>query len=104
MLWKAGLPKSTSDMSYRDYQWEFNDAVLRDTVKKKADVILATAQGNRGIYDFYTQCDEKNNPVEVVENEMLILDYGIEPAYGAGKMVQQLTIYRTGGISQRTLS
>ena len=25
MLWKAGLPKSTSDMSYRDYQWEFND-------------------------------------------------------------------------------
>ena len=88
----------------QNYQWEFNDAVLRDTVKKKADVILATAQGNRGIYDFYTQCDEKNNPVEVVENEMLILDYGIEPAYGAGKMVQQLTVYRTGGISQRTLA
>lgn len=88
----------------QNYQWEFNDAVLRDTVKKKADVILETAKGNRGIYDYFTQCDEKNNPVEVVENEMLVLDYGIEPAYGAGKMVQQLTIYRTGGISQRTLS
>ena len=88
----------------QSYQWEFNDAVLRDTVKKKADVILSTAQGNRGIYDFFTQCDEKNNPIDVVENEMLILDYGIEPAYGAGKMVQQLTIYRTGGISQRTLA
>lgn len=88
----------------RTYQWEFNDDVLRDTIKKKADVILNTAKGNRGIYDFFTQCDEKNNPVEVVENEMVILDYGIEPAYGAGKMVQQLTIYRTGGISLRTLS
>lgn len=88
----------------QSYQWEFNDAVLRDTVKKKADVILETAKGNRGIYDFYTQCDEKNNPVEVVENEMLILDYGIEPAYGAGKMVQQLTVYRTGGISLQTMS
>lgn len=88
----------------QSYQWEFNDDVLRDTVKKKADVILSTAQGNRGIYDFFTQCDEKNNPVDVVENEMLILDYGIEPAYGAGKMVQQLTVYRTGGISLRTLS
>lgn len=88
----------------QSYQWEFNDDVLRDTVKKKADVILATAKGNRGIYDFFTQCDEKNNPVDVVENEMLILDYGIEPAYGAGKMVQQLTVYRTGGISLRTLA
>lgn len=88
----------------QSYQWEFNDEVLRDTVKKKADVILETARGNRGIYDYFTQCDEKNNPVEVVENEMLILDYGIEPAYGAGKMVQQLTIYRTGGISQQTLA
>ena len=88
----------------QSYQWEFNDAVLRDTVKQKADVILSTARDNRGIYDFYTQCDEKNNPIEVVENEMLILDYGIEPAYGAGKMVQQLTIYRTGGIALRTLA
>lgn len=88
----------------QSYQWEFNDDVLRDTVKKKADVILSTCRDNRGIYDFFTQCDEKNNPVEVVENEMLILDYGIEPAYGAGKMVQQLTVYRTGGISLRTLS
>lgn len=88
----------------QSYQWEFNDAVLRDTIKKKADVILETAKGNKAIYDYVSQCDEKNNPIEVIENEMLILDYGIEPAYGAGKMVQQLTVYRTGGISQRTLS
>lgn len=87
----------------QNYQWEFNTHTLRDTIKAKADVILFTCQKNQGIYDFETQCDEKNNTREVIDNEMLILDYGIEPARGAGKMIQQLTIYRTGGLKLRTL-
>lgn len=83
----------------QNYQWEFNTQSLRDKIKAKADVILETCEYNHGIYAFTTQCDEKNNTPEVIDNEMLILDYAIEPARGAGKMVQQLTIYKTGGLT-----
>jgi hypothetical protein len=86
----------------QNYQWEFNTQTLRDKIKAKADVILETCKNNQGIYAYTTQCDEKNNPPEVIDNEMLILDYAIEPARGAGKMVQQLTIYRTGGLAAVT--
>lgn len=86
----------------QNYQWEFNTQTLRDKIKAKADVILDTCKNNQGIYAYTTQCDEKNNTPEVIDNEMLILDYAIEPARGAGKMVQQLTIYRTGGLTAVT--
>lgn len=86
----------------QNYQWEFNTQTLRDKIKAKADVILDTCKSNKGIYAYTTQCDEKNNTPEIIDNEMLILDYAIEPARGAGKMVQQLTIYRTGGLTSVT--
>ena len=87
----------------QNYQWEFNTQSLRDTIRQKADTILQTCQFNNGIHAFSTQCDEKNNTPEVIENEMIILDYAIEPTRGAGKMIQQLTIYKTGGLSTATL-
>ena len=78
------------------YRWELNTQVLRDKVKAKADVILSTVQNNGGVYDFLNVCDESNNTAEAIDNEFLVLDTHIEPARGAGKMVEQLYIYRTG--------
>lgn len=92
------LQDTIEDMLY-GYQWELNTATLRDAVRAKADTILGLIKANGGIYDFRTQCDEDNNSIEIIDNEMLILDVEIEPARGAGKMVQTLTIHRTGGIA-----
>ena len=78
------------------YRWELNTPVLRDKVKAKADVILSTVQNNGGVYDFLNVCDESNNTAESIDNEFLVLDTHIEPARGAGKMVERLYIYRTG--------
>ena len=36
---------------------------------------------------------------DVINNEMFILSTSIEPGRGAGKMIHELTIYRTGGMS-----
>lgn len=83
----------------RGYQWELNTQELREKIKAKADVILGLIQANGGVYDFRTKCDSENNTPEVIDNEMVILDVDIEPARGAGKMVQRLSIYRTGGIA-----
>jgi hypothetical protein len=78
------------------YRWELNTQVLRDKIKAKADVILETVKNNGGVYDYLNVCDESNNTAEAIDNEFLVLDTHIEPARGAGKMVEQLYIYRTG--------
>lgn len=82
----------------QNYQWELNTATLRDTIKTKADSILETIALNGGVYAYLNVCDESNNGPEVIDNEMVILDTSIEPARGAGKMVQRLTIHKTGGL------
>ena len=92
------LQDSIEDMLY-NYQWELNTPTLRDNVKAKAEVILGLIKANGGIYDFRVVCDETNNTPETIDNEMLIVDIEVEPSRGSGKMVQTLTIHRTGGIA-----
>ena len=82
-----------------NYHWELNTQTLRDTIKAKADSILETVKNNGGVYEYLNVCDETNNTNEIIDNEMLILDTHIEPARGAGKMIHNLTIYRTGEMS-----
>ena len=72
----------------------YNDA------KTKSD---ENVKNNDGVYAYLNTCDETNNTAEVIDNEMIILDTEIEPARGAGKMVNRLTIRRTGGITSNML-
>jgi hypothetical protein len=83
----------------QNYQWELNTQTLRNTIKSKADDICKRIQNNGGVYAFTNRCDETNNTSEVIDNEMIILDTEIEPARGGGKMVHQLTIQQTGGLT-----
>lgn len=83
----------------QNYQWEFNTQTLRDTIKEKADYICQSVKANGGIYEFLNVCDESNNTDDVINNEMLVLSTSIEPGMGAGKMVQELTIYKKGGMT-----
>jgi hypothetical protein len=79
-----------------------NTQALRDTIKAKADAILDTIMNNGGVYAYRNICDASNNTPEIIDNEMIILDTEIEPARGAGKMVHQLTIHKTGGMTSST--
>lgn len=83
----------------QNYQWEMNNQTLRDTLKTSADAILEKVKNNGGVYEYLNVCDGTNNTAETIDNEMIILDTSIEPARGAGKMVQRLTIHRTGGLA-----
>ena len=83
----------------QNYQWEFNTQSLRDLIKGKADSICELVRANGGIYAFNNVCDETNNTDDVINNEMIVLSTFIEPGMGAGKMVQELTIYKKGGMT-----
>jgi hypothetical protein len=87
-----------------DYHWDFNTPNLQQRIKDRADVILETAKNNGGVYLYRNQCDKYNNTDDVINNEMLVLSTSIEPGMGAGKMVQELYIYRKGGMSSALIS
>lgn len=80
----------------QSYQWEFNNATVRQKIKDKADLICQAAQNNGGIQDFINVMDESNNTPDIIDNEMAVISTHIEPGRGMGKMVQELTLYRTG--------
>lgn len=83
----------------QDYQWEFNTPQLRDLVKQKADTICERVKQNGGLSEYLNVCDSSNNTEDVLNNEMFVLSTSIEPGFGAGKMIQELTIYKKGGMS-----
>ena len=80
----------------QDYQWEFNTPYLRDLIKAKADTICEKVKNNGGIQEYLNVCDESNNTDDVIDNEMFVLSTSIEPGRACGKMIQELTIYRSG--------
>ena len=82
----------------QDYQWEFNTPYLRDLIKAKADTICEKVKNNGGIQEYLNVCDESNNTDDVIDNEMFVLSTSIEPGRACGKMVQELTIYKSGAL------
>lgn len=83
------------------YQWEFNNQTTRNAILDKANNICSRIAANGGIEAYLNVMDESNNTNEIIENEMAILSTAIEPGFGCGKMVQELTIYRRGTLSAK---
>ena len=77
------------------YQWEFNNARTRNAILDKANAICARVLAAGGLQAYLNVMDESNNTPEIIDNEMAVLSTHIEPGMGCGKMVQELTIYRT---------
>ena len=78
------------------YQWEFNNPTTRNAILDKANFICARVAANGGIQAYLNVMDESNNTPEIIDNEMAILSTHIEPGMGCGKMIHELTLYKTG--------
>ena len=80
----------------QQYQWEFNNQTTRNAILDKANTICGRVAANGGIEAYLNVMDASNNTDEIIENEMAVLSTHIEPGFGCGKMVQELTLYRRG--------
>lgn len=87
----------------QSYQWEFNNARTRNAILDRANQICALIAANGGIQTYLNVMDESNNTPEIIDNEMAILSTMIEPGFGCGKMVHELTLYRTGQMSSQVI-
>ena len=83
----------------QQYQWEFNNQTTRNAILDKANTICSRVAANGGIEAYLNVMDASNNTDEIIENEMAILSTSIEPGFGCGKMVQELTLYRRGQLT-----
>jgi hypothetical protein len=81
-----------------DFQWKFNTPETRAEIKLRADVICETYVSRNGLYNYFNKCDDENNPPEVIDNQIGVLDTYVEPIKGMGIIVNNITILRTGAI------
>lgn len=91
--------EETVEQILKSYRWEFNTVQTRLEIKTLVDGFLAQILNDGGIYDFTTVMNTINNTPEVIDNDMGIIDIAIEPVRGLSKLVQRVTILRTGGIA-----
>jgi hypothetical protein len=82
-----------------NFIYEFNDPSLRLQIKSIVDAYLDNVRSGGGIYDYSTIMDESNNTPDIIDQNFAIIDVGVEPARGAQKFINRLTVFKTGGIA-----
>ena len=87
----------------QSYQWEFNNPTTRNAILDKANFICSRVAANGGLQAYLNVMDESNNTPEIIDNEMAILSTHIEPGMGCGKMIHELTLYKTGQMSSNII-
>jgi hypothetical protein len=83
----------------KNYRWEFNTVQTRLEIKTLVDGFLGQILNDGGLTDFTTVMNTVNNTNEVIDNDMGIIDIALEPVRGLGKLVQRVTILKTGAIA-----
>lgn len=92
------LEKTIKEAS-RSLLFEPNDEILRGQFRRIAASILDSVKTQRGIYDFYVKCDEENNPPEVIEQNQLRAQIGVQPVYAAEFIFIEFAINRPGSFT-----
>ena len=92
------LERELSDMLL-DYQWRYNTPDVRAEIKLRADIICETFVSKNGIFNYFNKMDDENNTTEIIENQIGVLDTYVEPIFGMGIIVNNITILRPGSIS-----
>lgn len=92
------LERELSEMLL-DYQWRYNTPDVRAEIKLRADTICETYVSKNGIANYFNKMDDENNTTEIIENQIGVLDTYVEPIFGMGIIVNNITILRPGTIS-----
>lgn len=81
-----------------DFQWRINTPETRASIKLAADVICEKYVSGGGLFNYFNKIDEENNPLEIVDAGIGVLDTYVEPIRAMGIIVNNITILRTGAI------
>lgn len=82
-----------------NYLYEFNNAITRLEIKSIISDYLEKVRNAGGLYDYSVIMDERNNTPDIIDQNFAIVDIGIEPVRGMQKIINRITILKTGAIS-----
>ena len=82
----------------RNYVFETNTAQTRLEIYTLVNNFMKSVKSMGGVYDYTVVMDKSNNTDEVIDHNIGIVDLAIEPVRLMEKLVQRLTILRTGAI------
>ena len=81
------------------FLFEFNDEATRLEIKNKVSSFLEGVRTAGGVYDYRVIMDETNNTPSIIDQNIGIIDVQVEPARGLQKIINRITVFKTGGIS-----
>jgi hypothetical protein len=83
----------------KNYVFEFNDAATRLEITSKVENYLERVQSAGGLYDFAVIMNTLNNTPDIIDQNVGIIDVVVEPTRGLHKIINRVTITRTGAIA-----
>lgn len=87
------------DAILQNYVFDYNNAVTRMAIVQAVTPVLQAIQDSGAIYDYSIVMDSTNNTDEIINDAFAIIDIGVEFAKGTEKIIQRITVYKTGGLS-----
>ena len=80
----------------KNYIFEFNNEQTRIEIKNRVEAYLAKVQTLEGIYTYEVRMNEVNNPDEVINANMGIIDIYVVPQHGLEKIVANVIVGDSG--------
>lgn len=87
------------DAILQNYVFDYNNAITRMAIVQAVTPVLQAIQDSGAIYNYSIVMDSTNNTEEIINDAFAIIDIGVEFAKGTEKIIQRITVYKTGGLS-----
>ena len=78
------------------YIFEPNDQLTRDSLKATVDGFLGDLIVKRGLYDFFTVCDDSNNTPTTIDRNEMYIDVAIKPVKAMEFLYIPIRLVATG--------
>jgi len=87
------------DEVLQNYVFDYNNPVVRLNVVNSVSPILQTIKDSGALYNYEIVMDESNNTPEIVDEGYAILDIGVWITKGMEKIINRVTVNKSGGAS-----
>jgi len=79
--------------------FEPNDSTLQGQFTRIAGQVLDNVKTQRGLYDFFIKCDAELNTPDVIEQNQLRAQIGVQPVYAAEFILIEFTVNAPGSFT-----
>jgi len=88
----------------KNFVFDFNNPVTRLTIVNAITPILESIKDAGALINYEIVMDESNNTADIIDEGFAIIDIGVWITKGMEKIIQRITVYKTGGSSSGSFS